>query len=139
MNVSELHWALLLTDLGSVSAGAGVRGVELEALDDAEELVQVEVCGRLARRHAQHVLPRPGDDGPGVRGQGVRGAGAQRVHCDGAAPGQCHGHQGAGVAGGRHLIQQRLVHLELWRISEVIRSDLKHTQQWSGTEAGAED
>ena len=48
----------VLTDLVLVPgvAGAGVRGVQLEALHDAEELVQVEVCGRLPRRDTEHVL-----------------------------------------------------------------------------------
>ena len=48
----------VLTDLVLVPgvAGASVRGVQLEALHDAEELVQVEVCGWLPRRDTEHVL-----------------------------------------------------------------------------------
>ena len=50
------------TDLGVAPAAAGVPrvgmgGVQLEALDNVEELVKVEVGGGLPRRHTQHVLP----------------------------------------------------------------------------------
>ena len=117
-------------------ACAGVRGVQLEALHDAEELVQVEVGGRLARRDAQHVLrmrPWPRDHGARVRGLG----GAQGVHWqrDQASPRQRHGHR-AWVGGGRRQeagvrgrLQQRFVHLEMEDIRGHPKSDLKHTQQ----------
>ena len=118
-------------DIGPAGAGVprvGVGGVQLEALDDVEELVQIEVCGGLPRRHAEHVLPahrgplarpRPGHHGPcGAPGvQGVRGARRQGVHWQGdhAAPWQGHtDHVAAWIRGWRwqHVLsQQRLVNL----------------------------
>ena len=81
-------------DLAGRAAGGGVRGVQLEALHDAQQLVQVVVGGRLARLHAQHV--RAGHRVPARRGRAGHLAAAGQL--------QLHG---AGVAGRRLL----LVHL----------------------------
>ena len=83
-------------DLAGRAAGGGVRGVQLEALHDAQQLVQVVVGGRLARLHAQHV--RAGHRVPARRGRAGHLAAAGQLQLHGA---------GAGVAGRRLL----LVHL----------------------------
>ena len=94
LNVTVVRGA----DLAGRAAGGGVRRVQLEALHDAQQLVQVVVGGRLARLHAQHVLAHAGHRVPAHRGRAGHLAAAGQLQLHGA---------GAGVAGRRLL----LVHL----------------------------
>ena len=76
-----------------------LAGVQLEALDNLQQLVQVEVSDRLPGTHTEHVLASQ-RVGLGGVGGAAHTAGAVQRHGDMAAPGQRHLDM-VGVGGGR--------------------------------------
>ena len=76
-----------------------LAGVQLEALDNLQQLVQVEVSDGLPGTHTKHVLASQGV-GLGRVGGAAHATGAVQGHGDMAAPGQRHLDM-VGVGGGR--------------------------------------
>ena len=112
-----------ISDLLRLTAWAGlvssVSGVELKALHDVEQQVQVDVRVGLPGRHTEHVLSQ-GGAGPAAAGLRVQGQPHQ------AAAREGRGHVGRGR--GTVVSQQRLINLD--RRGRV-RSGEVSGQQWS--------